>query len=80
MAPLSDIGLVPRLWCATPRPEEGLNLHGRGTLLVHYDLPWSPNRVEQRLGRLDRFGVATPVTSAVPVARGDALAARAPTT
>jgi ATP-dependent helicase HepA len=55
--------------------EEGLNLHGRGTILVHYDLPWSPNRVEQRVGRLDRFGVATPVTSAVLLARGDSLAA-----
>ncbi|HYH66862.1 MAG TPA: protein DpdE [Urbifossiella sp.] len=55
--------------------EEGLNLHGRGTVLVHYDLPWSPNRVEQRVGRLDRFGVATPVRSVVPVAAGDPLAA-----
>ena len=55
--------------------EEGLNLHARGTILVHYDLPWSPNRVEQRTGRLDRFGVATPVASAVLLATGDTLAA-----
>ncbi|MBN9517866.1 hypothetical protein J0H58_04980 [bacterium] len=57
--------------------EEGLNLHGRGTLLVHYDLPWSPNRVEQRVGRLDRFGVGTPVRSVVPMAPGAALSAAA---
>lgn len=55
--------------------EEGLNLNGRGTMLVHYDLPWSPNRVEQRLGRLDRYGVGTPVLSALPVASGDLYAA-----
>jgi ATP-dependent helicase HepA len=55
--------------------EEGLNLHGRGTVLVHFDLPWSPNRVEQRVGRLDRYGVATPVRSVVLAADGDALAA-----
>ena len=55
--------------------EEGLNLHGRGTLLVHYDLPWSPNRVEQRIGRVDRFGVGTPVRSIVPFAAGDPLLA-----
>jgi ATP-dependent helicase HepA len=24
--------------------------------LIHFDLPWSPNRIEQRLGRLDRIG------------------------
>lgn len=55
--------------------EEGLNLHGRGTLLVHFDLPWSPNRVEQRIGRVDRFGVGTPVRSIVPFATGDPLLA-----
>jgi len=29
--------------------------------LVHYDLPWSPSMVEQRIGRLDRIGQAHPV-------------------
>lgn len=66
-----------RLLVCDAAAEEGLNLHGRGTLLVHFDLPWSLNRVEQRVGRLDRFGVATPVASAVPLARGDAFAAAA---
>ncbi len=38
--------------------EEGLNLHeGRSDrIIVHYDLPLSPNRIEQRIGRLDRYG------------------------
>ena len=35
--------------------EEGLNLHFFDTIL-HLDLPFSPSRLEQRIGRLDRFG------------------------
>ena len=35
--------------------EEGLNLHFADAI-VHLDLPLSPQRVEQRIGRLDRFG------------------------
>jgi ATP-dependent helicase HepA len=42
--------------------EEGLNLQ-HADLLVHFDLPWHPNRVEQRIGRLDRFGKGGPVES-----------------
>jgi superfamily II DNA or RNA helicase len=30
--------------------------------LVNYDLPWNPMRIEQRIGRLDRFGQRFPVT------------------
>ncbi|MFO0822544.1 MAG: protein DpdE [Gemmataceae bacterium] len=55
--------------------EEGLNLNGPQTVLVHYDLPWSPNRVEQRVGRLDRYGRGSPVRSVVLVAEGDPLSA-----
>ncbi len=40
--------------------EEGRNLQF-ADLVVHYDLPWSPNRIEQRLGRLDRYGAGTTV-------------------
>jgi ATP-dependent helicase HepA len=43
--------------------EEGLNLQGPKTCLVNIDLPLSPNRLEQRMGRLDRFGVGNPVVS-----------------
>ena len=45
--------------------EEGLNLHQRKAVIVHYDLPLSPNRVEQRIGRLDRFGGRVAVRSHV---------------
>ena len=42
------------LFCS-PAEEEGLNLHFMDAI-VHLDLPLSPMRVEQRIGRLDRFG------------------------
>lgn len=38
-----------------PAHEEGLNLQF-ADVLVHLDLPLSPQRIEQRIGRLDRFG------------------------
>jgi ATP-dependent helicase HepA len=48
--------------------EEGLNLQGGRIALVHYDMPMSPNRIEQRLGRVDRYGVGRAVQSAAPIA------------
>jgi ATP-dependent helicase HepA len=47
--------------------EEGLNLQNRRSVVIHYDLPFSPNRIEQRLGRLDRFGSGHKVRSIVIV-------------
>ena len=35
---------------------EGVNLQQGFDAVIHYDLPWNPNRVEQRNGRVDRFG------------------------
>lgn len=35
---------------------EGVNLQNGFEAVIHYDLPWNPNRVEQRNGRIDRFG------------------------
>jgi ATP-dependent helicase HepA len=52
--------------------EEGLNLHGGNKVVFHYDLPASPNRIEQRLGRLDRFGAAEPILSVAPICESDA--------
>lgn len=47
------------------RAEEGLNLQGGHKIVVHYDLPLNPNRIEQRLGRADRYGSGDPVRSIV---------------
>ncbi|MDY3354727.1 MAG: helicase-related protein, partial [Prevotella sp.] len=35
---------------------EGVNLQQGFEAIIHYDLPWNPNRLEQRNGRIDRFG------------------------
>jgi SNF2 family DNA or RNA helicase len=40
---------------ATDAAGEGINLQ-RGHLMVNYDLPWNPNRIEQRFGRIHRIG------------------------
>ena len=51
------------------RAEEGLNLQGSQAQLVHFDLPVSPNRVEQRIGRLDRYGTGQPVESCLFISK-----------
>ena len=40
---------------ATDAAGEGVNLQ-RANLMVNYDLPWNPNRIEQRFGRIHRIG------------------------
>jgi superfamily II DNA or RNA helicase len=44
-----------RLIVATDAACEGLNLQTLGTL-INVDLPWNPSRLEQRIGRIKRFG------------------------
>lgn len=51
----------PRVLVATDCLSEGINLQDRFTAVLHYDLPWNPNRLEQREGRIDRFGQTAPV-------------------
>jgi superfamily II DNA/RNA helicase len=41
---------------ATDAAGEGLNLHHRCRLVIDLELPWNPLRLEQRIGRVDRFG------------------------
>ena len=45
---------------ATDAAGEGINLQ-RAHLMVNYDLPWNPMRIEQRIGRLHRLGQQHPV-------------------
>jgi hypothetical protein len=35
---------------------EGINLQRYASNIIHYELPWNPNRLEQRNGRIDRIG------------------------
>ena len=44
---------------ATDAAGEGLNLQ-RAHLMINYDLPWNPNRIEQRFGRIHRIGQTEP--------------------
>ena len=41
---------------ATDVISEGLNLQRLSSCIIHYELPWNPNRLEQRNGRVDRIG------------------------
>ena len=45
-----------RVLICTDCLSEGINLQELFTAVLHYDLPWNPNRLEQREGRVDRFG------------------------
>ncbi len=47
-----------RVLLATDAAGEGINLQ-RAHLMVNYDLPWNPNRLEQRFGRIHRIGQTT---------------------
>ena len=51
----------PRLLIATDCLSEGINLQDAFNAVLHYDLPWNPNRLEQREGRIDRFGQQSPI-------------------
>ena len=48
-----DVGV--RVLVATDAAGEGINLQ-RAHLMINYDLPWNPNRLEQRFGRIHRIG------------------------
>jgi superfamily II DNA or RNA helicase len=57
-------GDKPRVLIATDCLSEGINLQELFTAVLHYDLPWNPNRLEQREGRVDRFGQKAPEVKA----------------
>lgn len=54
-------GEIKVLLC-TESASEGLNLQTCG-VLINYDLPWNPMRVEQRIGRIDRIGQIYPTVT-----------------
>jgi ERCC4-related helicase len=49
-----------RVLLATDAASEGLNLQRHCHRMVHVELPWNPNRLEQRNGRIDRYGQTRP--------------------
>src|SRR6476659_1426012 len=50
-----DISPV-RILLATDAASEGLDFQNFCHRLIHYEVPWNPNRMEQRNGRVDRHG------------------------
>lgn len=62
---LEEIGLEKkRILVATDCLSEGMNLQDTFSSIIHYDLPWNPNRLEQREGRVDRYGQRSPKVKA----------------
>jgi superfamily II DNA or RNA helicase len=49
-----------RILLATDAASEGIDLQNHCHRLVHYEIPWNPNRLEQRNGRIDRHGQRSP--------------------
>jgi ERCC4-related helicase len=45
-----------RILLATDAASEGIDLQNHCSHLIHYEIPWNPNRLEQRNGRIDRHG------------------------
>ncbi len=57
LSSVNELTLYPRrVLVATDCLSEGINLQESFNAVLHYDLPWNPNRLEQREGRVDRFG------------------------
>ncbi len=54
-----------RVLVATDCLSEGINLQDGFDAVLHYDLPWNPNRLEQREGRVDRYGQRAKVVKAI---------------
>jgi superfamily II DNA or RNA helicase len=54
-----------RVLVATDCLSEGINLQDAYNAVLHFDLPWNPNRLEQREGRVDRYGQRAPLVKAI---------------
>ncbi|MBA8792932.1 superfamily II DNA or RNA helicase [Friedmanniella endophytica] len=66
-----------RVLVATDSAGEGIDLQAHCHRLVNYDIPFNPSRLEQRIGRIDRYGQPHPpeVYHFVPVATSTTYAA-----
>jgi superfamily II DNA or RNA helicase len=63
MQVIEDFGLADhpvRLLLTGDMASEGVNLHRQCHHLIHFDLPWSLITIEQRNGRIDRYGQTNP--------------------
>ncbi len=49
-----------RILLATDAAAEGLDFQNFCHQIIHYEIPWNPNRLEQRNGRVDRHGQTAP--------------------
>jgi hypothetical protein len=59
-----------RILLATDAASEGIDLQRHCRWVIHYDIPFNPNRLEQRIGRVDRHGQTRPVEVAHFVGAG----------
>ncbi|WIX85857.1 DISARM system SNF2-like helicase DrmD [Amycolatopsis sp. DG1A-15b] len=66
-----------RVLLATDAAGEGIDLQNHCHRLVNFDIPFNPNRLEQRIGRVDRYGqtIAPEIRHFQPVVADDDLAA-----
>jgi superfamily II DNA or RNA helicase len=67
-AAIDDFNRGDALLVATDAASEGLNLQHRCRLVIHFELPWTPLRLHQRCGRVNRIGQTRPVHEVALVA------------
>jgi superfamily II DNA or RNA helicase len=67
-AAVDDFNRGDALLVATDAASEGLNLQHHCRLVIHFELPWTPSRLHQRCGRVNRIGQTRPVHEVALVA------------
>ena len=65
----------PQILLSTEVASEGIDLQF-SRVLVNYDLPWNPMKIEQRIGRIDRIGQKAPKITIWNLFYGDTIDAR----
>ena len=55
-AEFEDHSAAVRLLLATDAASEGINMQEECRWVIHYDIPWSPSKLQQRNGRVSRHG------------------------